>query len=319
MIGAALIGLLLAQSACTTTKNEILHHAHYADEFFASSTLHRATLNTEKVDIGPPIVDFQIDTSTLSLSQQYSAGLVYRLMVLLYQSEPGLEMPVVKITGSDEITSSSGGYVIGTASMNTKTITMYTRLIEDPDTFMIVLIHEFLHLLGFGTLSSPSKLSFTARSNPLTLVHDSPIVKECLEADPGLTLYTDRTLSHWNITSSLWEEDIMLPIVSMHTKLSRCSLMAVLESREWSTTLCTINADCKAPLTCQTLGPHMVRACQTVATDQKHHREKKIEIALSQMAIFSSLVAIFFTVILLRTRWHHHGTNISDTTTKVPS
>lgn len=310
---------ILTKTTCTSTLKELKHPVHYASEFFETSTKHRqSTISHPKraarsLIIGPPFASFNIDTSTLSTTQQYSCGLAYRLFVMMYQSEATYTIDNITIVGSEDVISSDGGVIVGTANMNTRVITMYTSLLPDADTFMIVLIHEILHLVGFGTLASPTKSSFVARTNTLTLVHDSENIRGCVEthmnSPPDPILYVDRSIAHWNASNTTWENDIMLPMISMHSRMSMCTMKTVIDSRQWSDEICVSNSDCTQPKTCQSLGFHLIKVCQYQHVKQKHHDYHKIEKTLSQMVIFILLITVFFNTLLARELWKTRSSN----------
>jgi hypothetical protein len=214
--------------------------------------------------------------STLNLTgvddphHKWAAGVAWKFMALLFiADEDRVDISVETVSGT--IHTSDTTILLGTANMGTRTITLYVDNIPNADALVLVLIHEMLHLLGFGTLSSPGATSFQSRANPITLEYASPVMELCVAEKHGYhgdsTLHTDATRGHWNVSSPQFDSrDIMMPIISFaKSGISICTTRNVLESRpRWTDTLCFTDLDCQltAGAVCTNIGRHWISVCQ---------------------------------------------------------
>lgn len=258
----------------------------------------------DTVDGAEPVLSLDIDTETLSDREQWAVGLGYKALLLLYTSPRAYAVDTIRVVGSPEtIGATGGGVLVGSANFATNTITMYTKNIPNTDAFLLVLLHEFFHLLGFGTLASPDARSFQDRVDPLTLRVDAPSIAHCthahMDAPLAALLYSDRGMSHWNASNSTWDDDLMLPTIQFDaTAMSVCTAQMVVLSRpEWKSLVCTKDDDCPTPQTCQTLGRHWLKVCQNRPV-AGWSRPLDTGGAFVQFVVFSAVVAVLWIGIL---------------------
>lgn len=296
---------------CHTLDPNPSHVSPYRSEFFTHSTIARLDPTTSvarsrrgTADENEPILVFTIDPYTLTAHEQHAAAMVYRLFLLLYTSPREDAVDNITIVGSRAtIAASGGGVVVGTASYGDQLITMYTANIPNTDGFMLVLIHEVLHLLGFGALASDGATSFIARTNALTLEFDAPEIAHCVEqymgAGTGAVVYTDASRVHWNSSNATWNNDIMLAYISFDsTAASYCTIKTVLLSRpSWIDRLCRDETDCHSGDTCQSLGRHFFSVCQKPPVSPVV-KGFDAEAALLQYCIFSLVLSCIWIGIL---------------------
>jgi hypothetical protein len=274
VVGVVALASLVNGDGCTSTPDNLKRVVPYSAEFYRHSTIRRISpppslRHRRNVDDDEPVVDFIIDTSTLSNVEQHACGMVYRLILLLYSSPSDRAITNITIVGNPSIVELPGGNIIlGTAS-SARLITIYPNAIPNMDAFMVVLLHEVFHIMGFGELSSLGALSFRDRADNMTLLIDAPSVAHCtverMNGPAGAVLYSDINRAHWNASNQTWDNDLMLPTIYFgSTALSYCTVKMVLLSRpEWTDRLCDKDGDCYNGQICVTLGRHWIRVCQT--------------------------------------------------------
>lgn len=302
--------LALGHGTDCVTKDQTPGYVIPISTEFNHHSTRRREVNTETrhrrgtADENEPILGFTIDTDTLTVREQYAASLVYRLVLLIYTSPEVDAIDNITIVGSRATINVGGGSVVlGTASFGDKLITMYTKHIPNLDGFMIVLLHEVYHIMGFGTLASDGATSFTGRTNALTLVHDALQINHCVEtfmnAPAGSILYTDTTRSHWNSSNATWENDLMLPYINWgSTAMSVCTVKTVLLSRpSWVDRVCTRHDDCHSGDKCLTLGRHLFKVCQKPPLPALR-KPFDAPNAFAQFFLFSLFVGLFWIGIL---------------------
>lgn len=299
--------LLVALGDCRGDPKSIERPSPFVHEFHQHSTIPRDTPIAKRkrraLDADNPIAAMNIDTTTLNNQEQWAVGMAYKFFGMLYVAPQDRTIEEITVVGSSETIAALGGVVVGSASYGDRTITMYTGHIPNIDAFLLVLLHEILHLMGFGSLASPDAHSFTARTNPLTLELDAASVAYCtrehMGAPEGARLYTDPALAHWNSSNDTWHDDLMLPVIQFDaTAMSICTAKMVLLSRpEWKGNVCTKEDDCPAGQTCQSLGRHWLRVCQTPPV-AKWSRPLDSSGAFVQFVVFSGTVAVLWIGIL---------------------
>lgn len=131
-----------------TKKSYLQNVAPYSQEFYRHSTIQRVLRETSDrgrrslADGDAPILNFIIDTDSLSIAHQHVTGMVYRFFLLLYTSPEAEQIHNITIVGSTADGSSGDDIVVGSANFGDMVITMYTNNIPSDDVYMIVLIHE---------------------------------------------------------------------------------------------------------------------------------------------------------------------------------
>ena len=278
-------------TSCHSTPALLRHVAPFTDEYtqFVASSRRADSTNPQSPPQHPAgdprrrrstaIVVGQPPISTLDLSglsdplHLWVAGVAWKLMALLFRvadDEDRIAMSIVAVSGT--IHTGDATILLGTAASDTRVITLYVDNIPNEDAMLVVLLHEMLHLMGYGTLSSPGAGSFYSRHNPITLEYNSAATASCVRNLQGYTgsepIHTDPSGSHWNMSSPQFDDhDLMKPILSFgKTDIGICTTLAVLESRpRWTNSLCYTDRDCQlfAGTTCQRVGHHWISVCQT--------------------------------------------------------
>jgi len=215
----------------------------------------------------------------LTAVQHYVVGLAYRLMALLFQTEDGSVLHITIQTKNGTLPGVGGGVVLGTAAMSMNggesfgVITLYTDHLEDgtgatnANGMLAVLMHELFHVSGFGPLSGPGAISFTERSNDLTLEYNSTDVAACASPDRDEKQHpyvrVDKALAHWAESATVLANDLMQPTIDfLRVVLSRCTLVAIQESRPlWTTGACTRDSDCTRGQRCGYIGKRWGSVC----------------------------------------------------------
>lgn len=274
----------------------VTHHGEYAPH--ETGIRHRRS--TEQIGCGgqhSPVCRFFLDEGNLTDIDYYTVGVAYKAILMLFTpTEDRLNITVVASSGT--VSGVGGGVVVGTATMGSSLITMYTDHLDTTDKFLVVFIHEMLHLFAFGTLSSEGIDSFSERTNPVTLVHSSSNVNACVVEQGGsLPVYTDSGRAHWNMSESFFSSDVMRPIVSFGTSgITKCTTTVVTESRpSWVSNLCTVDADCTGTKTCHKLGSHWISVCRDIP---KKRPMKTPHLHGNMFIIFMSIMVVFWMFIL---------------------
>ena len=272
-----ILGLAFGQ--CRSTPEYRARVAKYGTEFAAHAT-------AASDDIYTPVVTFDIDTSTLTPSEQHAVSVVYRFLPLVFAADASLSS--LTVTASN----TSDPNLLGVAIFNENKIVMYTSNIPSHDAFVVVFLHEVLHFLGFGPLAAAGHNSFVNRSHPLTLEHNSTkAVMECAKGrDPAHDkLFSDASRSHWNVSMTAFVDDVMLPTIRFDRSiLSRCSVLEVLVSRPWQHRICVHDDECIKPSHCTSLGRHWPRVCRHLTPSAATVDQKSIV----QFCIFSAVVGV---------------------------
>lgn len=271
--------LSLAFGQCRSTPEYRASVAKYGTEFAAHAT-------AASVDVYTPVVSFNINTSTLTPSEQHAVSVVYRFLPLVFAADTSLaSLTVTAGTTSDP-------NLLGVAIFNENRIVMYTSNIPSYDAFVVVFLHEVLHFLGFGPLAAAGRQSFVNRSQPLSLQHSSSdAVMECAKGrDPALDeLFSDASRSHWNASMAAFVDDVMLPTIRFDRSiLSRCSVLEVLVSRPWNHRICAHDDECIKPSQCTSLGRHWPRVCRHLTPNSATVNQKSIV----QFCIFSAVIGV---------------------------
>jgi len=246
----------------------------------------------------PPISGITIIPEHMSADDIRAIGIAYKFMTLVYTAD-GDTLNITVQASPETISTGPDTYLVGLANPSTKTITMYTSHIPTSDAFVVVLLHEMLHLFGFSTLSSEGAGSFVSRANPYTLTYNSSSIALC--AGSTATVHTD--LVHWNTSHPYFTDDTMLPVIRYDkTATTKCTVLAVLESRPgWEHNLCDTSADCAAPKVCRSLGRHWIKLCQHPLAEHKWTVSPS-ETILNMLAFSGAIVVLIGGILTCHNR-----------------
>ena len=267
---------------------------------------HRRGRRANPNPVGVPPISKMNFSAPYTTKDYWVASLAWKIMALLYRAEDADDrIDLVITTSPEKVKLSSSTVLLGTAAMNTRLITLYVNNIPSVDALVLVILHEMDHLLGFGTLASPTGTSFYARTNPVTLEFSSPVIAQCV-ADKhgyggGVAIHSDATRSHWNMSSPQFDKnDLMKPLLSFgHSALSACTVLTVLESRpEWAHNLCFTDTDCQLTegAKCISVGQHWISVCQTARRTQPAVGPPGPIRTATTFAVFSAVSWIFWAI-----------------------
>lgn len=276
----------------------VAEYLHFADNIgrsvqpvVASSNRHRRSVDFTRYS---PVINIVVEHDHITPSQLHIIGIAYKFFIMVYKADDDV-LETVTIRGRDDNPDKN---VLGVAEPYINRITMYVDVIPGPDVFLIVLLHEFMHLFGFSTQASPGATSFYDRSDPMTLLYNSPTIRDCLATRYGGPTNqlpsVDPARVHWNNSNHPVRHDLMLPYISFkETATSICTIQAVLESRPgWTSKLCDTDADCAVGVTsCRPVGTHWISTCQNPRPDV--HLRSAVSPG-TQFVIFGIVVVLQF-------------------------
>lgn len=145
--------------------------------------------------------------------------------------------------------------LLGTAEIidnvqNNGLITLYPMSLNEISTFVVV-VHELLHILGFGTQPWQELL---IRTTPTFVSYNGTLANVYARGVP-LQVYSNTNvqlsqLSHWSPKSDILKNDIMQPVIN-EPSISSISMVVPMDTHtEWEHFACETNDNCPPEMSC---------------------------------------------------------------------
>lgn len=135
----------------------------------------------------------------------------------------------------------TGSTTLGEAYINENKIIFYPENLHGLDIFLVA-VHEFLHILGFGTVEWETHLN----SNNQNIIFNGSLVYKLAGTYPDVDKHSK---SHWSgltVLSSGKNNDIMEPYLHSNTKLSKESFAVIQQiTQDQQSIACENTEDCR--------------------------------------------------------------------------
>jgi hypothetical protein len=177
---------------------------------------------------GNPFKDLRI-VGPITAVDRRTVEAAYKWLSLLYTAPPEDRVSFVVSTTEKSEDAAVLGWFNGT------TIALLVdRIGTNRDLLFVVVVHEMMHQLAFGTASFVA-----AVTNDLE--YTGPAVGACT-SEP---VVVDAALAHWADGVAPFADDLMEPFIYPDSKMSRCTAAAVIDVRPtWTLLACSTESDC---------------------------------------------------------------------------